>query len=88
MDESKVNKRSEVEICCNISSASGVESRHYKCVDLQAGDAETICNTLIGEMVEDKIPYKEKIAVPRPRRMQHNARVYVRCHNSNGQGSA
>ena len=51
MDESKVNKRSELEICCNISSASGVESRHYKCVDLQAGDAETICNTLIGEMV-------------------------------------
>ena len=61
MDESEVNKRSELEICCNISSASDVESRHYKCVDLQAGDAETICNTLIGEMVEDKIPYKEKM---------------------------
>ena len=61
MDESEVNKRSELEICCNISSESDVESRHYKCVDLQAGDAETICNTLIGEMVEDKIPYKEKM---------------------------
>ena len=61
VDESEVNKRSELEICCNISSGSGVKSRHYKCVDLQAGDAETICNTLIGEMVEDKIPYKEKM---------------------------
>ena len=61
MDESEVNKRSELEICCKIASEGGIESRHYKCLDLEAGNAETICRTLTDQFIEDKIDYKEKM---------------------------
>lgn len=61
MDESEVNKRSELEICCKIASEGGIESRHYKCLDLEAGNAETICQTLTDQFIEDRIDYKEKM---------------------------
>lgn len=61
MDESEVNKKSELEILVNIASPSGVESRHYKTLDLEAGDAETICSALTDEFIEDKIEFKEKM---------------------------
>ena len=61
MDESEVNKKSELEILVNIASPSGVESRHYKTLDLEAGDATTICSTLTEQFIEDNIDFKEKM---------------------------
>ena len=40
IDESEVNKVSQMEIVAKIATCGeGIETRHYKCVDLEAGDA-------------------------------------------------
>ena len=47
IDESEVNKVSQLEIVAKIATrGEGIETRHFKCVDLEAGDAETISDTL------------------------------------------
>ena len=59
IDESEVNKVSQLEIVAKIATCGqGIETRHYKCVDLEAGDAETITDTLIDAFEEDDIDYK------------------------------
>ena len=61
IDESEVNHRSELEIQVKVSSKDGVESLHYACVDLEAGDAETIVETILDKFNDDKIDYKSKL---------------------------
>ena len=62
IDESEVNKVSQLEIVAKIATCGeGIETRHYKCVDLEAGDAETITDTLIDTFEEDGIDYKAKL---------------------------
>lgn len=61
-DESEVNKKSEMEVIVNIADPnSGLESRHYKVIDLEAGDAETITNALLDEFTEDGVDFKQKM---------------------------
>ena len=61
-DESEVNKISELEILVNIASKDGtVEARHYCCLDLAAGDAETIKTFIFDQFEEDGINYKDKL---------------------------
>ena len=61
-DESEVNKKSEMEMIVNISHPkSGLECRHYKAIDLESGDAETITQTMLDEFTEDGIDYKQKL---------------------------
>ena len=62
IDESEVNKVSQLEIVAKIATCGeGIETRHYKCVDLEAGDADTITNSLIDAFDEDSIDYKAKL---------------------------
>ena len=62
IDESEVNKVSQLEIVAKIATCGeGIETRHYKCVDLEAGDADTIANSLIDAFDEDGIDYKAKL---------------------------
>jgi hypothetical protein len=62
LDESEVNKKSELEVMVNISTAeSGIERRHYKTIDLDAGDAATITHTLLDALTEDEVDYKAKV---------------------------
>ena len=47
-DETAINKKEEMEIVVKIANAEGgIEMRHYKTVELEAGDAETITTTLL-----------------------------------------
>ena len=62
IDESEVNKVSQLEIVAKIATrGEGIETRHFKRVDLEAGDAETITDTLIDAFEEDGIDYKAKL---------------------------
>ena len=62
MDESEVNKRSELEVLVNVATEEeGLETRHYKTLDLEKGDAETITNTLLEEFVNDGVDFKSKM---------------------------
>lgn len=62
LDESEVNKKSEMEVVARVSHPEdGLETRHYKCIDLEAGDAATITDTLLDNLVDDKIDYKAKL---------------------------
>lgn len=61
-DESEVNKKSELVITVKISSKEeDVETRHYKSIDLEAGDAETITNAVLDTFIEDKVDFKKKM---------------------------
>ena len=42
---------------------TGIEMRHYKTISLDATDANTIVDLIIGAMDEDKIPGREKLIV-------------------------
>ena len=62
MDESEVNKKSEMEVMVNIATETdGLELRHYKTIDIEAGDATTITNSLLDSLTEDKVDYKAKM---------------------------
>ena len=62
IDESEVNKKSEMEIMVRLATSElGLESRHYKSVDLEAGDAGTITETLLDTFTEDGVDYKAKM---------------------------
>merc|ERR1712096_415141 len=53
MDESEVNKKSEMEVMVNIATETdGLELRHYKTIDIEAGDATTITNSLLDSLTE------------------------------------
>jgi hypothetical protein len=61
-DESEVNKKSEMEVMVKIASKDGgLEARHYKTIDLEAGDATTITNTVLDTFEEDGVDYKAKM---------------------------
>ena len=62
IDESEVNKVSQLEIRANLSSkGKGIERRHFKVVDLEAGDAGTITETVLEAFIEDGIDVKGKL---------------------------
>ena len=62
IDESEVNKVSHLLIRVNIaSSRDGIERRHFKVVDSEAGDAETITETVIEAFTEDNIDIRSKL---------------------------
>ena len=55
-------KKSEMEIMVRLATSElGLESRHYKTVDLEAGDAGTITETLLDTFTEDGVDYKAKM---------------------------
>ena len=61
IDESEVNKVSQLEVVAKIASKEDViEIMHYKCLDLEKGDAETITETLLEAFNEDEIDYRSK----------------------------
>ena len=62
IDESEVNKVSQLEIRANIASSDvGIERRHFKVLDLEAGDATTITDTVIEAFEEDNIDIRSKL---------------------------
>ena len=42
----------------------GLQLRHYKTLSLDGTDADTIVNTILDEMDEDKLPWQEKLVAP------------------------
>ena len=62
IDESEVNKHSELEIMVKFSSENrGIENKHLGCLDLEAGNAETIKTTVFDFLEEKNIDYKGKL---------------------------
>ena len=39
----------------------GIETRHYKCLYLESGDAETITDTLLDALNDDEVDFKSKL---------------------------
>ena len=61
-DESEVNKKSEMAVIVKFSNEeSGLDARYYKSIDLEAGDAETITESLLDAFTEDEIDFKKKL---------------------------
>lgn len=61
IDESEVNKKSELEIMVRMSDKDGIKNKHYKSIDLEAGDATTIKESVIETFIEDRIDYQSKL---------------------------
>ena len=61
LDESEVNKTSQMECVVNIATEEGVECRHYRTIDIERPDAETIVNTLTDSLLDNGIDYKSKM---------------------------
>ena len=62
LDESEVNKQSQLEIIVNIANKDGIETGiHYNTLPLEGGDAETIKNTILDQLQDDGIDYKSKL---------------------------
>ena len=61
LDESEVNKASQMECVVNIATEEGVECRHYRTIDIERPDAETIVNTLTDSLLDNGIDYKSKM---------------------------
>lgn len=62
IDESEVNKRSELEIMCRFATEEGgIENKHLGCLDLEAGNAETIKTTVFDFLEQKNIDYKAKL---------------------------
>lgn len=61
-DESEMNKVHEMEILVMIANKKeGIELRHYRTVALDGTDAETISNTIIEQLQDDNINWKQKL---------------------------
>jgi hypothetical protein len=64
-DESEINKEHECEVMVKIATKDvGIELCHYKTIALEATDAETISESLLGEFNEDKVDYRKKCISP------------------------
>ena len=56
LDESEVNKVSQLEIVVNIVNQDGtIDNRHYRTLDIEAPNAETITSTFQDTFEDDKI---------------------------------
>ena len=59
-DETAINKEEEMEIIVKLAHPeTGLEMRHYRTVALEAGDAETITETLLETLEDDMIDYEK-----------------------------
>jgi hypothetical protein len=57
-----VNKTSQLEVEVTVSTIEdGLENLHYRTMDLEAGDATTITNTILDSFTEDRVDYKSKM---------------------------
>ena len=64
-DESEVNKLHECEVMVILSlKDKGIELRHYRTISLEGTDAKTIVKTLLDQMDEDKVPWRQKLIAP------------------------
>ena len=62
IDESEVNKISELEVMVKYSTEDGgSENKHLGCLDLEAGIAETITNTVFDFLEDKNIDYQAKL---------------------------
>ena len=62
IDESEVKKVSQFDVIARIATPEeGIETRHYKCLYLESGDAETITDTLLDALNDDEVDYKSKL---------------------------
>ena len=65
LDESEINKNHECEVMVILSDKTvGIQLRHYKSISLDGTDADTIVKSLLGEMDDDQIPWREKLIAP------------------------
>ena len=61
-DETCIKKKEDMEILVKIANpGEGIELRHYKTVELEAGGAESIKDTLLDTFQADGIDYKKKM---------------------------
>ena len=64
-DESEVNKLTELQVMVILAEKSnGIELRHYRTLNLDGGDAESITAALVEQFDEDRIPWREKLIAP------------------------
>ena len=62
LDESEVNKTSQLQIVVNIYTTDGLEiGVHYNTLALEAADATTIKTTFLNQLEKDGIDYKSKL---------------------------
>ena len=62
LDESEVNKTSELEVVVNIAGKDGLETGvHYNVIALEGGDAESIKTAFLDKLEEDGIDYQAKL---------------------------
>ena len=60
-DETELIKTSQLEILFKLSHEDhGIQLRHYRTIDLESGDAETILDSIIDAFKEDSIDYENK----------------------------
>ena len=60
-DESEVNKTSEFEILVKIATRDNkITLQHYKTIDLECRNANTVVNTVIETFQDDDINYERK----------------------------
>ena len=61
LDESEVNKASELQVIVNVASKDDTrDSRHFACIDIDRGDSETIVNALLDSFVSQAVNFKDK----------------------------
>merc|ERR1711978_361400 len=64
-DESEINKFTELQVMVILAEKSnGIELRHYRTLNLDGGDAESITAALVEQFDEDRIPWREKLIAP------------------------
>ena len=64
-DESEMNKNHECEVMVMLSLAdTGIELRHYRTLSLDGTDAKTITRSLLDQMDEDHVPWRQKLISP------------------------
>ena len=62
IDESEVNKKSELLITATIATKEeGIENVYYKSINLEGGDIKTITDSVFDTFTEDKIEYMRKM---------------------------
>ena len=62
IDESEVNKRSELEVMVNIATKEGVNVlRHYTCLDIEKTNADTIVNKFLESFEVNNINVQDKM---------------------------
>ena len=64
-DKTEINKSSQLEILMKIAHKEyGIVLRHYRTIDLEAGDAATLTSTITESLMLDGVDFKRKLIAP------------------------